>query len=54
MGSTVHYVRENKLESHVLFFVEVEPPHTSENVKAHFEDQLDSYMLLGSETMLPT
>lgn len=30
MGSTVHYIYENKLKSHVLFFVEVEPPHSSE------------------------
>ena len=41
MGSTVHYTFGNQLKSHVLFFVEVPPPHTSERVKEHFEDQLD-------------
>lgn len=43
LGSTVHYVHEKKLKSHTIFFVEVKPPHTSENIKAHFEDQLDNF-----------
>ena len=46
MGSTAHYIFEGQLKSHVLFFTEVAPPHTSENIKAHFEEQLDSYELL--------
>ena len=32
MGSTVHYTFGNQLKSHVLFFVEVPPPHTSESM----------------------
>ena len=33
-----------KVSSKVMCFsFEVGPPHTSENVKAHFEDQLDIY-----------
>ena len=45
MGSTVHYIHLKVLKSHAFFFVEVGPPHTSENVKDHFEDQLDKYSL---------
>ena len=32
MGCTVHYIRENVLKQYVLFFKEVPPPHTLENV----------------------
>ena len=45
MCSTVHYIFKGQLKSHVLFFTEVAPPHSSENIKAHFEEQLDSYEL---------
>ena len=41
MGCTVHYIRENVLKQYMLFFKEVPPPHTSENVRNNFEDQLD-------------
>ena len=43
MGSTVYYIHEKKLQCHTLFFVEVKPAHTSEFIKASFEDQLDNF-----------
>ena len=43
MGATVHYIHESKLKSHVLYFVEVKPPHTSEVIKDQFEVQLDNH-----------
>ena len=45
IGSTVHYIFKGQLKSHVPFFTEVAPPHSSENIKAYFEEQLDSYEL---------
>ena len=42
MGCTVHYISQNQLKSHMLFFVEVRPPHTSEVIKSRFEDELDN------------
>ena len=41
MGCTVHYVHEKQLKHSMLFFKEVPPPHTSENIKIHFEDEID-------------
>ena len=52
MGSTVHYIHHKLLKSHTLFFVEVVPPHKSENVKDHFEDQLDHYSLQCFRTVI--
>ena len=43
MGATVHYIHEDNLKTHVLYFVEVKPPHSSENIKDNFEVQLDNY-----------
>ena len=43
MGATVHYIHESKLKSHVLYFVEVKPPHTSDVIKDQFEVQLDNH-----------
>ena len=43
MGATVHYIQEKDLKSHVLYFVEVKPPHSSEVIKDNFEIQLDNY-----------
>ena len=45
MGCTIHFIHEDMLKSHMLFFIEVPPPHSSHNVKVHFEDQLDIYSL---------
>ena len=41
MGCIVHYVSEKMLKHHMLFFKEVPPPHTSENIRNNFEDQFD-------------
>ena len=43
MGATIHYIYESKLKSHVLYFVEVKPPHSSEVIKDQFEVQLDNH-----------
>ena len=43
MGCTVHYMHEQKLKNHMLFFVEVPPPHTAEHIKVRFEDELEKY-----------
>ena len=42
MGCTIRYIheRERELKSAMLFFHEVPPPHTSENVRIKFEDEL--------------
>lgn len=42
MGCTIHFFHEEQLRSHMLFFVEVPPPHTSDNIKHRFEDELDN------------
>ena len=36
MGATVHYIHEGIIKSHVLYFIEVKPPHSSEVIKDHF------------------
>ena len=41
MGCTIHYVHEKELKNSMLFFREVPPPHTSENIRIKFEDELD-------------
>ena len=41
MGCTVHYIYQKMLKHHMLFFREVPPPHTSENIRIRFEDELD-------------
>ena len=43
LGCTIHFFCQNMLRNHVLFFIEVPPPHTSERVRARFEDVLDKY-----------
>ena len=48
MGCTVHFISQNELKSHMIFFVEVPPPHTSEVVKSCFEDELDNLALCVS------
>lgn len=45
MGCTIHFVHKEQLRSHVLFFVEVPPPHTAENIKHRFEDELENHGL---------
>ena len=42
MGCTVHFIHEQHVRSHMLFFVEFPPPHTAQNIKARFEDELDN------------
>ena len=41
MGCTVHFIHEQQVRSHMLFFVEFPPPHTAQNIRARFEDELD-------------
>ena len=41
MRCTVHFVHQGKLMQHMLFFKEVPPPHTSENIRNRFEDKFD-------------
>ena len=41
MGCTIHFINDNKLVQHMLFFREVPPPHTAEIVRNRFEDELD-------------
>lgn len=43
MGCTIHYVYNNQLKNALFCFKEVPPPHTSENIRICFEDQLDRY-----------
>ena len=48
MGATVHYIHKGIIKSHVLYIIEVKPPHLSELIKDHFEIQLDNYGILLS------
>lgn len=41
MGCTIHYIYNGILKSNLLFFKEVPPPHNLENIRNHFEDELD-------------
>ena len=41
MGCTIHYYYEKQIKHHMLFFQEVPPPHTAENIRIYFEDALD-------------
>lgn len=41
MGCTIHYVYGQEIKRNMLFFREVPPPHTSENIRNRFEDELD-------------
>ena len=43
MSAIIHYIYESKLKSHVLYFVEVKPPHSSQVIKDQFEIQLDNH-----------
>ena len=41
MGCTVHFIQDGSLKNAMLFFREVPPPHTAENIRLKFEDELD-------------
>ena len=43
LGCTIHFLYQNMPRNHVLFFIEVPPPHTSERDRARFENELDKY-----------
>ena len=51
MAGTVHYVENTKLCTALLFFRELEPPHTAVNILQKFEEYLMDFDLVISKVV---
>ena len=51
MACTVHYIDNTKLCTALLFFRELEPPHTAVNIRQKFEEYLMEFDLVISKVV---